>query len=92
MSAQLVPVFLRLDPTDIALVKFLFESYEGVAIIRTLDRRAAIIVVLASSDFLDDVEAIVTSLGEQVPLERIAAPADAGEDWLLRLLWDENPE
>ncbi len=92
MSAKLVPVFLRLDPTDIALVKFLFESYEGVAIIRTLDRRAAIIVVLASSDFLDDVEAIVTSLGEQLPLERIAAPADAGEDWLLRLLWDEKHE
>jgi len=51
--AGLEPIFLRVAPTDIALIKFLFESYEGVAVVRTVDRRAAVIVALVSRDRRD---------------------------------------
>lgn len=84
----LEPIYLRLAPIDIALVKFLFESYEGVAIVRTIDRRAAVIVVLASRDFLSVARAILTDLRTRITLEEIPPPPDAGEDWLLRLLED----
>ena len=82
----LEPIFLRLAPVDIALVKFVFESYEEVGIIRTIDRHAAVIVALVSRDFLADARAIIADLQGRVRLEIIAAPAEAGEDWLLRLL------
>ena len=68
------------------MVKFLFESYEGVAIVRTVDRRTAIIVVLVSPDFLAVARAILDDLQQRVPIEQIAPPTEAGEDWLLKLL------
>ncbi len=88
MAQGLTPIFLRLAPADIALVKFLFESYESVAICRTVDRRAAIIVALVSSDFLATAHAILDDLRSSVAVEEIPPPTDAGEDWLLRLLDD----
>jgi hypothetical protein len=85
----LQPIFLRVTPADIALIKFIFESYEGVAVVRTLDRHDAIIVVLVSEDFLDVARQIIVSLREQVSFDEIPPPNGAGEDWLLSLLWDE---
>jgi len=82
----LEPIFLRLAPVDIALVKFVFESYEEVGIIRTIDRHTAVIVALISRDFLADARAILADLQGRVALEIVDAPADAGEDWLLKLL------
>lgn len=81
-------IYLRLAPADIALVKFLFESYEGIAIVRTLDRRAAVIVALVSRDFLSVARAILDDLRACIAIEAIPRPADAGEDWLLPLLDD----
>ena len=82
----LEPIYLRVAPVDIALVKFLFESYEGVAIVRTVDRRAAIIVALVSRDFLAVARSILADLSARIAIDEISAPEGAGEDWLLRLL------
>jgi hypothetical protein len=86
---ELELIFLRLAPLDIALVKFLFESYEGVAIVRTVDRRAAIIVALVSRDFLSVARAILEDLQRRIAIEEIPRPPDAGEDWLMRV-FDEG--
>ena len=83
-------IFLRIDPIDIAYVKFVIESYEEVGLVRTLDRRAAIIVFLVGVDFREAAESLLQSLEESVRLERIAPPEGSGEDWLLRLLWEEE--
>lgn len=85
-DAALVPIFLRVVPADIALVKFLFESYEGVAVVRTVDRRAAVIVALVSRDFLYAARGLLVELCARLAIEEIPPPAAAGEDWLLRLL------
>jgi hypothetical protein len=89
MRETLIPIFLRLAPIDIALVKFVFESYEGVGIVRTIDRHAATIVALISPDFLDVAHAILADLQARIALEEIPPPPGAGEDWLLPLLDDE---
>lgn len=82
----LQPIFLQLAPVDIALLKFVFESYEGVGIVRTLDRRAATVVALVSRDFLADAWGIIEDLQRRIDCRVIAAPREAGEDWLLRVL------
>jgi hypothetical protein len=84
------PIFLRLHPRDIALAKFLFESYEEVAIVRTLDRRAAVIVVLAVEDFAADAHAIAAELCRIIECEIVEAPPEAGDDWLLAAMREEE--
>ena len=86
----LEPIFLRVAPIDIAMVKFVFESYEGVGIVRTLDRHAAVIVALISRDFLADARAIVADLQTRIACEVIDPPPDAGDDWLLAVMKDED--
>ena len=83
--------FVRLHPSDIALAKFLFESYEDVAVVRTLDRREAVIVVLATLDFAAVARAIVEEMMRMIECEVIAPPQRRGDDWLLAAMEDEDP-
>jgi len=79
-----VPIYLQLAPADIALVKFLFEAYEEVGIVRTLDRHAAVIVVLVVADFLPVARAILDDLYARMTLTEIPAPPQPLDDWLMR--------
>lgn len=89
-ASELEPIFLRVAPVDIALVKFVFESYESVAVVRTLDRRAATIVALVSPDFLADARAIIADLQQRIALTVVDPPAGAGDDWLLAVIDTED--
>ena len=80
--ADVVPIYLRLPPREIAYVKFVFESYESIAVVRTLDRRAATLVVLAVPDFEADARAIVRALAAEGACEETEAPADWDGDCL----------
>lgn len=90
MNLRLDTIFLRMAPVDIAFTKFLFETYEEVAIVRTLDRRAAILVVLVCNDYLDVAREILRSAREVIAFEEIPPPLDAGEDWLMKLMLHEE--
>jgi len=80
---SLSEIYLEIRPEDIAYVKFIFESYEGVGIIRTVDRKKAIIALLAVDDFIGTARSVLTSLKDEIPLVEIPRPAQMGEDWLL---------
>jgi hypothetical protein len=82
-STDVVSIYLRVDPSDIGLIKFVIESYEGVAIVRTVDRKAAVIVLLAVPDCLGHVRGILASIADLARWEEVAAPADS-DDWLMR--------
>jgi hypothetical protein len=71
-------------PVDIALVKFLFESYEEIAIVRTVDRRTAVIVVLVVPDFLPVARAVLEEVRTQIDCLEVEAPARETDDWLMR--------
>jgi len=81
---SVVAIAMRVARQDIAYVKFLFESYEGVGIVRTIDRRAAVIVVLVVPDFLPAPRAIVAELRGQIDCEEVPLPAVDTDDWLMR--------
>ncbi|OFV90192.1 MAG: hypothetical protein A3J75_00545 [Acidobacteria bacterium RBG_16_68_9] len=89
MTDKLDAIFVRLPPSDIALMKFLFESYEGIAVVRTMDRHRAVIVVLVSHDFLEVARGILDSLRDTIAFEQVPPPGDADEDWLVRLLRED---
>jgi hypothetical protein len=87
---KLQEIYLETIPEHIAYVKFIFESYEEVGIIRTVDRKKAIIVLLAMNDFLDTARGILESLKREGPLREIPRPADSSEDWLMAELAAES--
>jgi len=84
------PLYLRVAPADIALVKFLFESYEDVGIVRTVDRREAIIVVLVVHDFLPVARNILRALQSEMSCVEVAAPVIEPDDWLMREIHEEK--
>ena len=88
MELQLI--YLAVPPEHIAYVKFIFESYEDIGIIRTVDRKKAIIVLLAMEDFLASACAILASLENEIPLRQIARPSTVSDDWLMAELAVES--
>jgi hypothetical protein len=83
-TADVHPIYLRLAPADIALIKFVFESYEGVGIVRTIDPRLASIVLLVVSDGLRVAREIIHDLQARVTCVEIDAPPIEPDDWLMR--------
>jgi hypothetical protein len=86
MAMELQEIYLEIAPENIAYVKFILESYEEIGIIRTVDRKKAIIVLLAMSDFVDIAHEIIESLKRDIPLAEISRPADMADDWFMREL------
>jgi hypothetical protein len=85
-------IYFEVRTEDIAYVKFVIESYEGVGLIRTVDRKKAVIVVLIVEDFLDDGRALLASLQREIHLTEIPRPAEVGDDWLMTELATEEDE
>jgi hypothetical protein len=86
---ELQALYLATPPKHIAYIKFIFESYEEVGIIRTVDRKKAVIVLLVVTDFIDTAHNILDSLKQEVPLAEIPRPADVSDDWLMAELAKE---
>jgi hypothetical protein len=82
------PLYLQVAPADIALIKFLFESYEGVGIVRTIDPRRAIIVVLVVTDSLTVAREIIHDLQARIVCVEVDAPLIEPDDWLMREVKD----
>src|SRR5438105_12796863 len=80
---ELTAVYVRLAPQDIAYLKFIFESYETVGFLRTIDPKAATLVVYLVPDFTAVGYAILEAVGREISLERIEEPPHLGGDWLV---------
>lgn len=89
---ELYAIYLEIRPEHIAYVKFIFESYEGVGIIRTVDPKRAVIALLAVEDFVSVARRILAALKSEVPLEEISRPTDMTADWFMSELDTGNSQ
>jgi len=89
-ASGLVEVYVRVRPPDIAFLKFIFESYETVGFLRTIDPRAATLAVFLVPDFADIGLKILEGVSRVIALERIAPPDDLGDDWLVTAVANES--
>lgn len=85
-------IYLEIPPAQIAYIKFIFESYEEVGLIRTVERKRAVIVLLAMHDFLETAREVLASLKRDIPFAEIPRPADMTDDWLMAELLDDPDE
>ncbi len=62
-------IFLRLRPEDIAYFKFIIESYEGMAVVRTQDPQEAVIEVMIAPGWEKDMDEVLEGLKKEFPFE-----------------------
>src|SRR5213593_960824 len=92
VSPELVEIYVRLAPQDIAYLKFIFESYETVGFLRTIDPKAATLVIFLVPDFAEVCHGILDSVSRDIEIERICRPTDLGDDWLVGSVASEMGE
>ena len=73
-GADVEAIFLHVPREEIAYVKCVFESYEDVAVTRTLDRHAAHLALLVAPDFVTEARTIVAALAAELPCREIPRP------------------
>lgn len=84
--SELVELYVRLRPPDIAYLKFILESYETVGFLRTIDPHAATLAVYLVPDFADVGRAILDAVSQEIDLVLVPRPADLGDDWLVGIV------
>jgi hypothetical protein len=89
-TSLLVEIYLKVVPCEIGFIKSIFESYECVGIIRTIDRHRGIIVVMVPRDFADDAWEILDSIRGQMEWREVPRPENFDDDWLMRKIHEED--
>lgn len=84
-------IYLRVRRQDIAYIKFIVESYEVLGVVRTVDPRDAVIVLLVLEDSLELAREVLAALAGEVETEEVPRPDGLGEDWLLGELAETGP-
>jgi hypothetical protein len=64
--------YFRLHRKDIAYFKFIIESYEGMAVVRTKDPHEAIVELMVAPGCEKDVEEVLEGLWKEIPIEDIS--------------------
>ena len=62
-------LYLRLRRKDIAYFKFIIESYEGMAVVRTQDPSEAVVELMVAPGWEEDVEEVLAGLQKEIPIE-----------------------
>ena len=66
--------YFKVKRRDIAYMKFILESYEGLGVLRTIDPRSGIVEVMVPPGLEEDLEMVLEGLGDEIPIERIERP------------------
>jgi len=64
--------YFRLRREDIAYFKFIIESYEGMAVVRTQDPREAIVELMVAPGWEKDLEEVLEGLRAEIPIENMS--------------------
>jgi len=64
--------YFRLHRNDIAYFKFIIESYEGMAVVRTQDPDEAIVELMVAPGWEKDVDEVIKGLRKEIAIEPIS--------------------
>ncbi len=68
--------YFRLHRKDIAYLKFIVESYEGMAVVRTKDPYEAIVELMVAPGWEKDLEEVLEGLQKEIPLEPLPSHSE----------------
>jgi hypothetical protein len=61
--------YYRVDRREIAFLRFIFEAYDGTAVLQTIDAQKGLIVLHVAPDCDKDVEYVVQNLKKEIMIE-----------------------
>jgi hypothetical protein len=65
--------YFRIHRKDIAFFKFIIESHEGMAVLRTKDAREAVVELMVAPGWEQDVEEVLEGLRKEIWIESLPA-------------------
>ena len=63
---------IEVDKKDIAYIVSIFDGYENLAVVRTLDASRGLIELLVSPDYLEDTRKLIDALSKEIPLRPLS--------------------
>ena len=70
-------IYLRLRRADIAYLKFIIESYEGMAVVRTRDPSEAVVELMVAPGWEKVVHQVLEGLVKEIPMEFLSNPKES---------------
>jgi len=62
---------LEVDKRDIAYIVSIFEGYDNLAVVRTVDAEQSIIELIISPDYLEDTDQLIHALSKEVYIKKL---------------------
>ena len=75
MDTPFIKRFYRIPRAEIGYLRFILESYDGLAFVRTLDRHEALVEVAYSPALSEDAEGLLEALASECSMAETAAPS-----------------
>ena len=66
---------IEVNKKDIAYIVSIFEGYDHIAVVRTIDPSCGLIELMISPDFLEDTRKLSEALAEEIPFRLINTQA-----------------
>ena len=66
--------YFQIPRTEIGYLRFILESYDGLAFARTLDRQSALVEIAYPQSRIADAELLLKALAAEAGLREVAAP------------------
>jgi hypothetical protein len=73
-NPKTVEIYLEIPPAEIVFIKHIIEAHEGIGVLRTVDRKRAVIVLMVAADMEPLARAILDSLRDQLPWVELPGP------------------
>jgi hypothetical protein len=71
-----IPILIQIPPSEIAYVSFILESYEGVAVARTVDPHQGLVELMVSPDCQEEIREILKDLAQEFPITEVTSSAN----------------
>jgi hypothetical protein len=66
-----ISLLLQIPPREIAYLSFVIESYEGVAVVRTIDPHAGLVELMVPPHVREELDAILKDLAQEFPIQEV---------------------
>ena len=63
---------VEVDKKDIAYIVSIFEGYDNLAVVRTLNPARGIIELMISPDYIEETRKLTEALSREIPFRRLA--------------------
>jgi hypothetical protein len=71
---ECVARFLRINPSEICFVKYIFEGYDGLAVLTTMDAVKGIVTLYVAPGREAEAEQVLVALAKSIRIETLMEP------------------